>query len=119
MSGLGNVEVASSEAGRAITIYLAGESARVGIALGYRVPKFNGETAERWADFAQRETWSALDTMLTPKSAASRNWRASMAQDVMKGRPTEIDYMWNVKTDSNEDDGTNVNAGERKELPAT
>jgi 2-dehydropantoate 2-reductase len=93
MSGLGNVEVASSEAGRAITIHLAGESARVGIALGYRVPKFNGETAERWADSAQRETWSALDTLLTPKSAASRNWRASMAQDVMKGRPTEIDYM--------------------------
>jgi 2-dehydropantoate 2-reductase len=93
MSGLGSVEVASSEAGRAITIHLAGESARVGIALGYRVPKFNGESAERWADSMQRETWSALDTMLTPKSAASRNWRASMAQDVMKGRPTEIDYM--------------------------
>src|ERR1051325_11626242 len=47
MSGLGSVEVASSVLGRAITIHLAGESARVGLALGYRVPKFNGESAER------------------------------------------------------------------------
>ena len=31
--------------------------------------------------------------MLTPASASGRNWRASMAQDVIKGRPTEIDYM--------------------------
>ena len=31
--------------------------------------------------------------MLTPTSASKRNWRASMAQDVTKGRPTEIDYM--------------------------
>ena len=31
--------------------------------------------------------------MLTPASAGGRNWRASMAQDVAKGRPSEIDYM--------------------------
>jgi 2-dehydropantoate 2-reductase len=93
MSGLGSLEIASSEVGRAITIHLAGESARVGLALGYKVPKFNGETAERWADSTRRETWQALDTMLTPKAAGGRNWRASMAQDVHKGRPTEIDYM--------------------------
>ena len=53
MSGLGSFEAASSENGRAITIHLAGESARVGIALGYRVPKFNGESVERWADCAR------------------------------------------------------------------
>jgi 2-dehydropantoate 2-reductase len=93
MSGFGSLEVVSSEVGRAITIHLAGESARVGIALGYRVPKFNGENVERWADSARRETWDSLDTMLTPESATGRNWRASMAQDVAKGRPTEIDYM--------------------------
>ena len=79
--------------GRAITIHLAGESARVGLALGYKVPKFNGEAAERWADSTRRETYQALDEMLTPKTASTRNWKASMAQDVTKGRPTEIDYM--------------------------
>ena len=93
MSGLGSLEIASSEIGRAITIHLAGESARVGLAQGYTIPKFNGETAEKWADSTRRETWQALDTMLTPKSAGGRNWKASMAQDVHKGRPTEIDYM--------------------------
>jgi 2-dehydropantoate 2-reductase len=93
MSGLGSLEVASSEVGRAITIHLASESARVGLALGYSIPKINGAAAEQWADAGRRETWDALDTMLTPTSARSVNWRASMAQDVAKGRPTEIDYM--------------------------
>jgi 2-dehydropantoate 2-reductase len=93
MSGLGSLEIASSEVGRAITIHLAAESARVGLALGYRIPKFNGAPAEQWADAQSRETYDALDRMLTPTSASSRNWRASMAQDVAKGRPTEIDYM--------------------------
>src|SRR3989442_9418461 len=41
-------DVASSEVGRAITIHLASESARVGLALGYQVPKFNGATTEQW-----------------------------------------------------------------------
>ena len=93
MSGLGSGEIAGSEVGRAITIHLAAESARVGLALGYTIPKFNGETAEKWADSTRRETYEALDEMLTPKTASTRNWRASMAQDVTKGRPTEIDYM--------------------------
>jgi 2-dehydropantoate 2-reductase len=93
MSGLGSLEIASSEVGRTITIHLAAESARVGLALGHRVPKFNGATAEQWADASGRETYEALDRMLTPAAATRPNWRASMAQDVAKGRPTEIDYM--------------------------
>jgi 2-dehydropantoate 2-reductase len=93
MSGLGSLEIASSEVGRAITIHLAAEAARVGLALGYRVPKFNGAAPEQWADAGQRETYEALDRMLTPASGSPRNWRASMAQDVAKGRPTEIDHM--------------------------
>ena len=93
MSGLGSLEIASSEVGRTITIHLAAESARVGLALGYRVPKFNGAVAEQWADAGRPASYEALDTMLTPASASRRNWRASMAQDVIKGRPTEIDGM--------------------------
>ena len=93
MSGLGGLEIMSSEAGRAITIQLAAESARVGQALGYTIPKINGAPAEQWADAHRRETYDALDRMLTPTSAGGRNWRASMAQDVAKGRPTEINYM--------------------------
>jgi 2-dehydropantoate 2-reductase len=93
MSGLGSGEVASSEAGRALMIHLAAESARVGLARGHRVPAFGGAPAERWADAGRRETYEALDAMLTPQAPAGRGWRASMAQDVTKGRPTEIDQM--------------------------
>ena len=93
MSGLGGLEIASSEVGRAITIHLGAESARVGMALGYQIPKFGGTTVEQWADAGRRETYDTLDRMLTPTSAGGRNWKASMAQDVIKGRKTEIDYM--------------------------
>ena len=40
-----------------------------------------------------RTVYAELDRMLTPKADASRNWRASMAQDVIKGRRSEIEYM--------------------------
>jgi len=93
MSGLGSMEVASSEVGRAITIHLGAESARVGLAQGYRIPRFNGAAVEEWAAAGERAAWEKLDTMLTPTTTSRRNWRASMAQDVTKGRPTEIDYM--------------------------
>jgi 2-dehydropantoate 2-reductase len=93
MSGLGSLEIASSEVGRTLMIHLAAESARVGLALGLQVPRFSGAPAEQWADADRRATFEALDALLTPVAAGSRNWRASMAQDVAKGRPTEIDHM--------------------------
>jgi 2-dehydropantoate 2-reductase len=93
LSGLGSLEVASSEVGRTLMIRLAAESARVGLALGHRVPAFAGAPAERWADADRRETWEGLDRMLTPAAATARSWRASMAQDVAKGRLTEIGEM--------------------------
>jgi len=93
MSGLGSLEIAASEVGRALTIRIAAECARVGLALGYRVPAFGGAPAERWAQADRREPWEDLDRMLTPVAAEGRNWRASMAQDVTKGRLTEIDHM--------------------------
>src|SRR6266849_3819304 len=89
MSGLGSTEIASSEVGRAITIHLGAESARVGLALGLSIPKFAGVTAEEWAAADQRPAYEALDRMLTPTSTSStRSWRSSMGQDVTKGRPT-------------------------------
>jgi 2-dehydropantoate 2-reductase len=93
MSGLGSREIATSEVGRALMIRLATESARVGLALGYRVPAFAGAPAERWADADRPETRDALDRMLTPAAGSRRSWRASMAQDIAKGRRTEIDEM--------------------------
>src|SRR3989442_8620063 len=66
MSGLGSFEIASSEVGRAITIHLASESPRVGLARRYRVPKFKEAQAHEWARTDPRETCDPLDRMLTP-----------------------------------------------------
>jgi 2-dehydropantoate 2-reductase len=93
MTGLGSLEIAGDPRGREITIRLAEESARVGLALGLRVPKFGGAPAERWAEAGRPGVYKELDAMLTPREGSGRNWRASMAQDVIKGRRTEIAYM--------------------------
>ncbi len=93
MTGLGSLEIASQPAGREITIRLAQEAAQVGLKLGYRIPSFNGAPAEKWADAGREDVYRELDAMLTPKGGPARNWRASMAQDIIKGRRSEIDYM--------------------------
>jgi 2-dehydropantoate 2-reductase len=94
MTGLGSLEIAREPRGREITIRLGAESARVGLALGYTIPKFGVAEAKTWAAAADdRTVYAELDRMLTPKADASRNWRASMAQDVIKGRRSEIEYM--------------------------
>jgi len=93
MSGLGTAEVMATPSGRAVTIRLAAESARVGLTLGYRVPKIGAFPAETWAATDRPETYDELDKKVTPALGPGRNWRASMAQDVIKRRRTEIDYM--------------------------
>ena len=65
ISGLGTVEIASTVEGRAMTIHLAAECARVGLTLGYNVPKFGGAPAEQWADASNRATYEALDRQRT------------------------------------------------------
>ncbi len=93
MTGLGTLEVMSSEIGRAITIHLAAEWARLVLAGANRIAKFGGTEPATWAKADQRDTWETLDRVQRAGLAGRRNWRASMAQDVIKGRPTEIDYM--------------------------
>ncbi|HEV8441646.1 MAG TPA: 2-dehydropantoate 2-reductase [Methylomirabilota bacterium] len=93
MTGLGTREIAASARGREITTRLAQESAQVGMKLGYRIPEIGGAPAETWADAGRREVYDKLDSLLTARAGSGRNWRASMAQDVIKGRRSEIDYM--------------------------
>ncbi len=93
MTGLGNLEIAAQPRGREITIRIGAESARVGLAAGYSIPKFGGQEAKTWAAADDKAVFAELDAMLVPKSSSGRNWRASMAQDVAKGRRTEIEQM--------------------------
>jgi 2-dehydropantoate 2-reductase len=93
MSGLGTAEIMATPSGRAVTIHLASESARVGLALGFRVPKIGAFPAETWASAGRPDVYAEMDKKITPALGPGRNWRASMAQDVTKRRRTEIEQM--------------------------
>src|SRR5262245_21345055 len=93
MSGLGTAEIMTTVPGRAVTIHLAAESARVGLALGFKVPKIGAFPAETWAGADRPEVYAELDKKITPALGPGRNWRSSMGQDVTKRRHTEIEQM--------------------------
>ncbi len=131
MTGLGSREIAERARGREITIRIAQESAAVGLKQGYRIPKFNGREAEEWAQAGRPDVYADLDAMLKPKDGAGRNWRASMAQDVIKGRRSEIDFMNGRVVDKGRELGVptpvsaavveimrDIDAGARKPTPA-
>src|SRR6185503_5116054 len=67
MTGLGSAEIAGEARGREITIRLGEESARVGLALGLRVPSFAGFAPERWADAAKPEVYREIDESMAGK----------------------------------------------------
>jgi len=83
---------------RSFQIRLGGEGVRVGQALGYDLEKIRGLEPERLARAAEGDA-KALDEVeaaLVPKEGANPRGdiqRPSMAQDILKGRRTEIDAM--------------------------
>ena len=83
---------------RRFQIKLAGEGVRVGQALGYQLEKIRGIEPEKLA-LASEGNAAALDEVesaLIPKSGANPRadiQRPSMAQDILKGRRTEIEQM--------------------------
>ena len=92
MSQLGSQEMAGDARIRRIRINLAKEGAQVGLAQGLRVVEINGTPAEFWADADTGDVFEELDGKLS-QAGGRVNWLASMAQDVHKGRKSEIDFM--------------------------
>src|SRR5919202_4649769 len=83
---------------RRFQIKLAGEGVRVGQALGYQLEKIRGIDPERYARAAEgdRESLNAVESVLIPKPGENPRadiQRPSMAQDILKGRRTEIEQM--------------------------
>jgi 2-dehydropantoate 2-reductase len=83
---------------RRFQIAIAGEGVRVGHALGYELEKIRGVAPELLAKAAagEEEALHAADGLLIPKTGANPRadiQRPSMAQDILKGRRTEIDAM--------------------------
>jgi 2-dehydropantoate 2-reductase len=83
---------------RRFQIKLGGEAIRVGQALGYPLEKVRGLEPERLALAAEGDAaaLAEADAALIPKAGANPRadiQRPSMAQDILKGRRTEIEAM--------------------------
>ena len=92
MSALGSQDMADNADCRRIRINLAKEGAQVGLAQGLKVVDIGGKPAEFWADANKGDVFEELDDYMASRGG-SVNWLASMAQDVHKGRHSEIDFM--------------------------
>ena len=89
VSGMSVAELNGDPKGRELQIRLAYESANVGLGLGFSVEEFSGFPARYWSDANDGGVFEMLDGILAEKTS-DVNSRPSMAQDVVKGRPTEI-----------------------------
>lgn len=91
-SGMGTADLNGRPRGRELQIRLAQECAAVGLALGHEIEDFGGRPASEWAKAKHGEVYETLDGALAGNTSGA-SWRPSMAQDVVKGRPTEINQM--------------------------
>jgi 2-dehydropantoate 2-reductase len=97
-SGLTSPACLANEVIRRFQIRLAGEAIRVGQALGFQLEKVRGLDPERLAlaNEGDAAAMKEADAALTPKAGANPRadiQRPSMAQDILKGRRTEIAEM--------------------------
>jgi 2-dehydropantoate 2-reductase len=92
MTGQGAQTFAQDPRARLIQVHIAKETCQVGLALHVDITPVNGVEASRWARADDREVFEELEAKFHPRPGAE-DWRSSMAQDVVKGRRTEIEYM--------------------------
>ena len=97
-TGLTTPDCARNPAIRKFQIKLAAEGIRVGRALGYQLEKVRGIEPDVLvrADEGDRAANDQVESVLIPKGAGSARddiQRPSMAQDIIKGRRTEIEQM--------------------------
>ena len=91
-TGLGSQQMAEDPRCRMIRINLAKEAAKVGLAMGLNVVAIQGVPAETWAAADKGDVFAELDAFMSAHGGRV-NWLASMAQDVYKGRRSEINLM--------------------------
>lgn len=95
-TGLSGNERDTIDVTRRFGIKLAGEAVRIGLAQGYALEKINGMEPADWMHASEGEP-EALKRAEAALDRASANrgddQRPSMAQDIRKGRRTEIDFL--------------------------
>ncbi len=92
MTGLGSKSIAQDAKARLIQIHIAKETSIVGLASGFQIETVQGVSADVWSKADDGSVYEELDAILSAGAKAS-DWKSSMAQDVSKGRRTEIDFM--------------------------
>jgi 2-dehydropantoate 2-reductase len=97
-TGLSSSDCSRNETIRRFQIQLAAEGVRVGQALGYQLEKIRGIEPEHYLQAADgdAQALTRIETLLTPKAETNPRadiQRPSMAQDIIKGRRTEIEAM--------------------------
>ena len=92
MTGQGSQVFAQDPRARLIQVHIAKETCQVGLALHVNIAPVSGEEASKWANADDRAVFEDLEAKFHPRLDAA-DWRSSMAQDVVKGRQTEIEYM--------------------------
>ena len=97
-TGLTSGACLRDDAIRRFQIRLAGEAVRVGQALGFQLEKIRGADPERFALAAEGDATALaeVEAAIVPRAGANPRadiQRPSMAQDILKGRRTEIDAM--------------------------
>lgn len=92
MTGTGSQVFAENPRARLIQIQIAKESAQVGLAHKYAIEPIGGTPAETYARADEGDVFEELDAKQMPRPG-SADWKSSMAQDVTKGRRTEIEFM--------------------------
>ena len=104
MSTLGSQGMAKNPQARALRIHLARETVQVGQTLNFHLEPIADFDPDFWARSDQGDVFEELDAYL--ESHGGRvDWLASMAQDVKKGRRTEIDYMNGLVVDRGQEVG--------------
>jgi 2-dehydropantoate 2-reductase len=104
-------QIVELEASRRLQIDLAAEAIRIGRALGFTLEPIRGVAADRWLGAAAGDAAALAEVeegMLAATRRRSAEGRSGTAQDLAKGRRTEIDFM----------NGAVVARGEEAGLPA-
>ena len=97
-TGLTSADCVRDPGIRRFQIQLAAEAVRIGQALGYQLEKIRGAEPELYVRAADGDARAVqdLEALIIPKAGSNPRadiQRPSMAQDILKGRRTEIDAM--------------------------
>ena len=93
LTGLGSAGSRTTPGVVDVSVKIASEVVNVGTALGVVVEPINGITAETYQRAADGQVLEEIKSRLAEGAKALGEGRPSMAQDVLKGRQTEIDYL--------------------------